>query len=96
MSNTEMEKQRERELFTLVTEDGVEIEAELIDQLEHDGHRYYLIGDVTPEDEQEVFIFEVQTIDGEEYLEEVLDEELECKIFELFKEQSEFEMWIEE
>ncbi len=86
-----MENDFDADLITLIDDDGVEHEFEIIDELENDrGHFMALVP--TQQDPEELaseaetyYIFEVVDVDGEEELEEVDDDELLNELAEIFE-----------
>lgn len=92
-----MEMEYERDLVTLMDEEGVEHEFEVIDSLEHDDEEYLALIPVfeTPEenldDSGELVILKIAADDetGEEFLEAIEDEDEFNKIADIFMERLE-------
>ncbi|MCL1806541.1 MAG: DUF1292 domain-containing protein [Oscillospiraceae bacterium] len=76
------------DFITLTDEDGNEVELEHLDTLEHDGETYMAFGIAESEDDEEmsVVIMQAVSVDGEEMLEEVQDEQLLEEVYNLFLE----------
>ena len=79
------------EYITMTDEDGNEFVMEHLDTLEHEGATYMAFGLVDPEldeedDEVAVVIMKVVEQNGEELLEEVIDEILLEEVYGLFME----------
>lgn len=86
-----MANEYEADLITLLDDDGMEHEFEIIDELENDdGHFIALLptftesGDLSSEPDT-YYIFEVVDEDGEELLNEVEDDALLDKLAEIFE-----------
>ena len=82
------------DFITLTDEDGKEIELEHLDTLEYGGETYMAFGvseEDGDDDEVAVVIMQAVTVDGEEMLEEVSDEELLETVYALFMERIEEE-----
>jgi uncharacterized protein YrzB (UPF0473 family) len=81
----------ENMFYTLIDDDGVEQEFELLDKMEYEGATYYamcmLTEDYDDEEEAEFDVLKSETdAEGEEILVTLEDEELRSKIGELFAE----------
>ncbi|MEE1219942.1 MAG: DUF1292 domain-containing protein [Ruminococcus sp.] len=81
------------DLITLISDDGDEIEFEILDIIENDDGKFYVLfpyyenpADAV-NDPGEYYIFEVQEIDGEEELAEIEDDEKLEKIAAIFEKQ---------
>ena len=81
------------DLITLISDDGDEIEFEILDIIENDDGMFYVLfpyyenpADAV-NDPGEYYIFEVQEIDGEEELAEIEDDEKLEKIAAIFEKQ---------
>ena len=86
-----MNNDYEADLITLLDDDGMEHEFEIIDEIENDdGHFIALLptftesGDLSSEPDT-YYIFEVVDEDGEELLTEVEDDDLLNKLSEIFE-----------
>ncbi|MBP3324148.1 MAG: DUF1292 domain-containing protein [Clostridia bacterium] len=86
-----MSNDYEADLITLLDDDGMEHEFEIIDEIENDdGHFIALLptftesGDLSSEPDT-YYIFEVVDEDGEELLTEVEDDDLLNKLSEIFE-----------
>ena len=82
------------DLITLISDDGDEIEFEILDIIENDDGKFYVLfpyyensADAV-NDPGEYYIFEVQEIDGEEELAEIEDDEKLEKIAAIFEKQN--------
>ena len=79
--------------ITLTDEDGNDIELEYIDALEHNGTTYMAFfpvveeGEEENEDEYGLIILKSETVDGEEMLANVVDEDEINEVYDLFMEQ---------
>lgn len=79
------------DLITLISEEGEEIEFEILDIIENEIGKflvlypYYENPDDAVNDPGEYYIFEVQEVDGEEELAEIEDDELLDKLAEEFE-----------
>ena len=79
--------------ITLTDEDGNEFELEYIDALEVDGQTYMAFfpvveeGEEENEDEYGLIILKSETVDGEEMLANVVDEDEINEVYDLFMEQ---------
>ena len=79
--------------ITLTDEDGNEFELEYIDALEVDGQTYMAFfpvveeGEEENEDEYGLIILKSETVDGEEMLTNVVDEDEINEVYDLFMEQ---------
>ena len=73
---------------TLTDEEGNDIELEYIDALEHNGTTYMAFFPVVEnEDEYGLIILKSETVDGEEMLANVVDEDEINEVYDLFMEQ---------
>lgn len=79
------------DLVTLISDDGEEIEFEILDIIENDEGKFYVLipyysnpADAV-NDPGEYYIFEVSECDGEEELAEIEDEEKLNRIAEIFE-----------
>ena len=78
---------------TLTDEEGNDIELEYIDALEHNGTTYMAFfpvveeGEEENEDEYGLIILKSETVDGEEMLANVVDEDEINEVYDLFMEQ---------
>ncbi len=79
---------------TLTDEEGNDIELEYIDALEHNGTTYMAFFPVVEEDSEEenedeygLIILKSETVDGEEMLANVVDEDEINEVYDLFMEQ---------
>jgi uncharacterized protein YrzB (UPF0473 family) len=79
------------DFITLTDEEGNEVELEHLDTIEHDGETYMLFGIADPEDDEEMAVVIMQTVeaDGEELLEELQNDELLDEIYKIFLERIE-------
>lgn len=83
------------DLITLVDEDGVEHNFEIMDVIQENGTEYYALspafdnGEDLLNDSGEYFILEVIEEDGEEQLAEVIDEELRSRLSRIFEQRFE-------
>lgn len=87
------------DFITLTDEEGNEIELEHLDTLEHDDETYMMFGISDPESEEDetaVVVMRAVTVNGEELLEEVQDEQLLEEVYNLFLERIEDDEEIEE
>lgn len=90
--NNEQELDLGTEILTLVDDDGVEHEFELVDSEEVDGTRYVALvpvfgdGEDLLEDSGELVVLRVVEEDGEEFLEAIEDEEEFDRMGEFFME----------
>lgn len=92
-----MEMDYERDLVTLMDEEGTEHEFEVIDSLEHDGEEYLALIPVFEKPEEslddsgELVILKIAADEdsGEEFLEAIEDEEEFNKIADIFMERLE-------
>lgn len=90
--DNEMELELGTEILTLVDEEGVEHEFELVDSEEIDGERYVALvpvfndGEELLEDSGELVVLRVVEEDGEEFLEAIEDEDEFDRIGEFFME----------
>ena len=81
----------EADLLTLVDDDGVEHEFEIIDEIENDDGHYMALVPTNKEvesgntDTETYYIFEVVEDDGEELLQEVENDELLNQLAEIFE-----------
>jgi len=79
------------DLITLISEEGEEIEFEILDIIENEIGKFFVLYPYyeNPEDAVndpgEYYIFEVQEVDGEEELAEIEDDELLDKLAEEFE-----------
>lgn len=80
------------DLVTLIDEDGKEVEFEILDIIENDEGKFFVLfpyyenpADAV-NDPGEYYIFEVEEIDGEEELVEVEDDEKLDRIADIFEE----------
>lgn len=87
-----MSNEFETDLVTLISDDGEEIEFEILDVIENDEGKFYVLypyyanpADAV-NDPGEYYIFEVQEIDGEEELAEIEDEDKLDRIAAIFEE----------
>ena len=87
-----MNNEFETDLVTLISDDGEEIEFEILDVIENDEGKFYVLypyyanpADAV-NDPGEYYIFEVQEIDGEEELAEIEDEDKLDRIAAIFEE----------
>lgn len=91
-NNNEQELELGAELLTLVDEEGVEHEFELVDSEEVDGVRYVALvpvfdgGEDVLDDSGELVVLRVVEEDGEEFLEAIEDEEEFDRMGEFFME----------
>ena len=80
------------DLITLISDEGEEIEFEILDIIENDDEKFYVLYPYYESPEQsindsgEYYIFEVINSDGEEELAEIEDEEKLLKIAAIFEE----------
>ena len=87
-----MAKEYTPDLITLIGDDGKEIEFEILDIIENDEGKFYVLYPFfeNPEDavndSGEYYIFEVTEIDGEEELAEIEDDEKLDRIAAIFEE----------
>lgn len=79
------------DLVTLISEEGEEIEFEILDIIENEDGKFYVLypyyenpADAV-NDPGEYYIFEVQEVDGEEELAEIEDDELLDKLADEFE-----------
>jgi uncharacterized protein YrzB (UPF0473 family) len=77
--------------YTLVDDDGVETEFELLETLEYEGKKYFAMCELTEEyDDEDEAVFDILRSDKDEEGEEILvtleDEDLRQKIGQLFAE----------
>lgn len=83
------------DLITLIDEDGVEHNFEIMDVVEENGTEYYALSPAYEDkaellnDTGEYFILEVIEEDGEEQLAEVIDEDLRNRLSRIFEERFE-------
>ncbi len=83
------------DLITLVDEDGIEHNFEIMDVVEENGTEYYALSHVYDDkadllnDNGEYFILEVIEEDGEEQLAEVVDEDLRNRLSKIFEQRYE-------
>lgn len=83
------------DLITLVDEDGIEHNFEIMDVIEENGTEYYALspafdnGADLLDDSGEYYILEVVEEDGEEQLAEVVDEELRRHLSRIFEQRFE-------
>lgn len=89
------------DLVTLISDDGEEIEFEILDIIENDEGKFYVLypyyanpADAV-NDPGEYYIFEVQEIDGEEELAEIEDDEKQDRIAAIFEEEYNKELFDE-
>ncbi len=86
-----MSKEFETDLITLISEEGEEIEFEVLEQIENEEGKFYVLYPYyeNPEDAVndpgEYYIFEVEEIDGEEELAEIEDDEKLDRIDAIFQ-----------
>lgn len=79
------------DLITLISEEGEEIEFEILDIIENDDGKFYVLYPYYEDpadavnDPGEYYIFEVQEIEGEEELAEIEDDELLDKLADEFE-----------
>jgi uncharacterized protein YrzB (UPF0473 family) len=79
------------DLITLISDEGDEIEFEILDIIENDEGKFYVLYPYyenpadSVNDPGEYYIFEVQEIDGEEELAEIEDEEKLERIADIFE-----------
>lgn len=79
------------DLVTLISEEGEEIEFEILDIIENDDGKFYVLYPYYEDpadavnDPGEYYIFEVQEVDGEEELAEIEDDDLLDKIADEFE-----------
>lgn len=79
------------DLITLISEEGKEIEFEILDIIENESGKFFVLypyyenPDDAVNDPGEYYIFEVQEVDGEEELAEIEDDELLDKLAEEFE-----------
>lgn len=93
MANEEIfDMENEAALITLVDDEGVEVEFEVLDVVEYEGEEYIVLIE-NDEEADEVVILKIQPIDdeNEEYL-SIEDEDLLNTLFEIFKEKYEGEI----
>ena len=80
------------DLVTLISDEGEEIEFEILDIIENDEGKFYILYPYYADpadavnDPGEYYIFEVQEIDGEEELAEIEDDEKLDRIAAIFEE----------
>jgi uncharacterized protein YrzB (UPF0473 family) len=80
------------DLITLVDEDGLEHNFEILDVIEENDTQYYALipsfenGEEALQDSGEYYILEAVEEDGEEQLAEVMDEELRNRLSKIFEE----------
>lgn len=86
-----MDNEYTPDLVTLISEDGEEIEFEILDIIENEDGKFYVLypyysnpADAV-NDPGEYYIFESQEIDGEEELAEIEDDELLDKLADEFE-----------
>ena len=83
------------DLITLVDEDGIEHNFEIMDVVEYNGNEYYALSPVFDnkadmlDDDGEYYILEVIEEDGEEQLAEVIDEDLRKTLSDIFEQRFE-------
>lgn len=86
-----MDKDFAPDLITLVDEDNVEHQFEILDTMEYEGSEYYALYPIFEEPEEavedsgEYYIMEVIEQDGEEQLAEVENDDLLDKLADLFE-----------
>lgn len=79
------------DLVTLISEEGEEIEFEILDIIENDDGKFYVLYPYYEDpadavnDPGEYYIFEVQEVDGEEELAEIEDDDLLDKLADEFE-----------
>ena len=77
------------ELITLIDDEGVEHEFEILDAIETDDGRYCALlpylGENSDAEESEYYILQVVDVDGEEELTEIEDEEMLDTLAEIFE-----------
>ena len=91
--DTPMSEEYGPNFVTLTDEEGNDIELEYIDALEHNGTTYMAFfpvveeGEDENEDEYGLIILKSETVDGEEMLANVVDEDEINEVYDLFMEQ---------
>lgn len=91
--DTPMSEEYGPNFVTLTDEEGNDIELEYIDALEHNGTTYMAFfpvveeGEEENEDEYGLIILKSETVDGEEMLANVVDEDEINEVYDLFMEQ---------
>ena len=90
------------DLVTLISDEGEEIEFEILDIIENDEGKFYVLYPYYVDsadavnDPGEYYIFEVQEIDGEEELAEIEDDEKLDRIAAIFEEEYNKELFDED
>lgn len=90
------------DLVTLISDDGEEIEFEILDIIENNEGKFYVLYPYyenpadSVNDSGEYYIFEVQEVDGEEELAEIDDDEKLDKIAAIFEENYNSELYDDE
>ena len=90
------------DLVTLISDEGEEIEFEILDIIENDEGKFYILYPYYADpadavnDQGEYYIFEVQEIDGEEELAEIEDDEKLDRIAAIFEEEYNKELFDED
>lgn len=90
------------DLVTLISDEGEEIEFEILDIIENDEGKFYVLYPYYADpadavnDSGEYYIFEVQEIDGEEELAEIEDDEKLDRIAAIFEEEYNKELFDED
>lgn len=90
-----MNSEYSADLITLIDEDGVEHNFEIMDVIEENGSEYYALSPAYEDKSQlindngEYYILEVVEENGEEQLAEVMDEALRTKLSRIFEERFE-------
>ena len=88
------------DIITLVDDEGIEREFEVLDFIENEKGKFYALlpnfdlPDDAPDKDETYFIFEIIEEDGEEQLAEVEDDELMDELAEIFE--SRFEEYFED
>ena len=86
-----MSKELETDLITIISEEGEEIEFEVLEKIENEEGKFYVLYPYyeNPEDAVndpgEYYIFEVEEIDGEEELAEIDDDDKLDRIDAIFQ-----------
>lgn len=90
------------DLVTLISDEGEEIEFEILDIIENDEGKFYVLYPYYADpadavnDPGEYYIFEVQEFDGEEELAEIEDDEKLDRIAAIFEEEYNKELFDED
>ena len=86
LNNEDFAEEYEAEIITLEDDRGVEKDFEFLDVVEYDGDEYIILLPVEEEEQNEVMILRIESVDdeNENYI-GVDDEEVLQKVFDLFK-----------